>query len=256
MIVDVSMYQHGLTLDDLPGHVSGVIVKATQGTFTDPQFARFRQEAQDARWKWVGLYAFLSDRGVQNEAAYFLNVVGTLGPREFVVLDWENNAITGYQPPMADARAWMIIVNQALPGRVAWYSYRSNANKARQSGDFPWPLWLADPNADGEAWAHTLDAFLLQSGQQTLADINIDVNDIIDIATLDELTNNGDDMTAEQFAAMLGTPARANGGVVEIQLGDGQWYPLAAVLQYIHTESQRDNGGSGPLTINLTGTAS
>src|SRR5207244_1110424 len=106
--------------------------------------------------------------------------------------------------------------------RVAWYSYRSNAVKARQSGDFPWPLWLADPNPNGHDYALQLDAFLLQSGQEQLAGVNIDVNDIIDIATLDELTDDGDDtMTAEQFAAMLGTPARANNGVVEIQLNDG-----------------------------------
>lgn len=187
MIVDLSMYQARLALDDLPDHVSGVIIKATQGTFTDPQFVRFRQEAQDVRWKWVGIYHFLSDRGVQNEAAYFLNAVGALGPREFVVLDWENNAITGYRPPMADAVAWMQIVDAALPGRAAWYSYRSNAAVARQSGQFPWPLWLADPNPNGLEWAHTLDAFLLQSGQQILADINIDVNDIIDISVLDQL---------------------------------------------------------------------
>ncbi len=195
MIVDVSMYQTGVDLDTLPAHVDGVIIKATQGTYTDPAFASFVKQARaQPRWKYVGFYHFLSDKGARVEAQYFLDVITGLGglrPGEFAVLDWENNAITGYSPPMSDAVAWMTIVDQKWPGRVAWYSYRSNAIKARQSGDFPWPLWLADPNPNGHDYALQLDAFLLQYGQEVFPP-NIDVNELINVEVLDALT--GDDM--------------------------------------------------------------
>lgn len=271
MIVDVSMYQHTLVLDDLPDHVSGVIIKASQGTYEDPSFAYFLAQARaDARWKFVGFYHFLSDRGVQAEAAHFLNMVtaaGGLRRGEFVVLDWENNAITGYRPPMSDARAWMTIVNNALPGHVAWYSYRSNAIKARQSGDFPWPLWLADPNPDGLSYAQQLDAFLLQSGQQELAGINIDVNDIVDIATLEEITGDDDmalsDEDVQRIATAVWEHAITKGEETEPAR---QWilFPLdelqrpdllqARLVAAIPTAAT-GGGAVGPLQVTLTGTA-
>src|SRR5438477_8995321 len=106
MIVDVSMYQPGLQLDTLPDTVTGVIIKASQGTYDDPGFAYFLAQARaDTRWKYRGIYHFLSDKGADVEAQHFLDIVAAIGglqPREFVCLDWENNAITGYHPPMAD----------------------------------------------------------------------------------------------------------------------------------------------------------
>lgn len=254
-IVDLSRWQGNLILDSLPFDVSGVILKATERTFTDPEFARFRAEATAARWKWVGLYHFLGEGGPA-EFDHFVDTVAELGGREFVCLDWERSP-NGYLPPADDAAAWMSRAEARWPGRCCWYTYRSLAIAARQSGEFPWPLWLADPNPDGHDWAVRLGAFLRQYGQQSYGGIACDVNEIIDIAALDQLTE-GTDMTPDQFAALFGDNARANNGVVELLLRDGNWYPLGHVLQYIHTEAQEAHeaaGGTKPLTVNLSGTA-
>ena len=47
-------------------------------------------------------------------------------------------------------------------------------------------------------------------------------------------------MTAEEFAAMIGRSgdaqgcSRASEGIVQIKLGDGNWYAVADVLELIH----------------------
>lgn len=47
-------------------------------------------------------------------------------------------------------------------------------------------------------------------------------------------------MTPEEFAAMIGRPGddigctRASEGIVQIKLGDQQWYAIADAIEFIH----------------------
>lgn len=234
-IIDVSMYQPGLQLDTLPDTVTGVIIKATQGLYEDPGFRFFVEQARaDPRWKYIGFYHFLSDKHPDQEAAHFLatiNSIGGLRPREFEALDYENNSVTGYAPPQADAVQWMTVVDAATPGRVCWYTDRHHAIPARQSGLFPWPLWLADPNPDGRQWALTLNAFLLQYGQQVFPP-NIDVNDIIDISVLDAITGDDNMATPEEIAAAVWDYSLSKGSATD---------PARQWLLYIHDELTRSD---------------
>lgn len=264
IVTDVSAWQYQLELDDLPADVVGVLEKMSQDCFADGQGPLFREQSRNnPRFVTRGCYHFLGPSPVQQQVDFFASVIGEPEPGESLWLDWENNAITGYHPPQSDAYAWLDLAEKRWPGRVGWYSYRSNAITARQSGDFTLPLWLADPNADGDKWAAQLDATMRQFGQAAIAPINgtlhnVDCNDVLNHQVLASL--GGDTMTAEQLAAMLGPTARATNGVVELQLSDGNWYPYAAVMQYIHTEAQgahnKPSGGSGgPLKVVLEGTA-
>jgi hypothetical protein len=65
----------------------------------------------------------------------------------------------------------------------------------------------------------------------------------------------GDDMTLDDLVLALGPNARRTGQLIEIQLRDGNWYPWGDVIRYTHQEAQDGTSGGGPLTINLTGTA-
>ena len=73
----------------------------------------------------------------------------------------------------------------------------------------------------------------------------------------------GDDMTPDQFAAMLGPLARNNNGVIEILLRDGDWHSFSEALSWTHTEAQDAankpavlaEASAPPYTIVLSGTA-
>ena len=251
VFADVSMWQ-----GFIPSAVDAVVVKATQGrTTVDQRYEDHLNAARGRQMRHVGHYHFLtSDDPPEMQWSFFRQAVETVGGGlrvgEFVALDWESNAITGEAAPDPSvARRWLDLAGEHWPGRVCWYSYRSLASAARQSGLFPEPLWLSDPNPDNHDWAQRLGAFLLQSGQDTLDGVHIDVNDVIDPAQLDRLcgyTTGDDDMDQRAFSAML---AHACGGeevglivgqddVVYLRLRNGVDYPLGKVWAFTHQEAQ------------------
>lgn len=243
VFADVSMWQ-----GFIPASVSSVVIKATQGRrIFDPRYDDHLNAARARGLRHVGHYHFLTSDPAEMQWSFYRQTVETVGGGlrvgEFVALDWESNAITGEPAPdAAVAREWLDLAVAHWPGRVCWYSYRSLAARARQSGDFPEPLWLADPNPDGPQWAERLGAFLLQSGQDLHDGINIDVNDVIDPAQLEQLcgyTTEASDMTRDEFVQLLGPGATLGlDGVAYVTLRDGKQYPLAQALSFTHQEAQ------------------
>lgn len=269
IVVDVSAWQYQLELNDLPADVVGVLQKMSQDTFADGQGPLFREQSRNnPRFVTRGCYHFLGPSPVQQQVDFFASVVGEPESGESLWLDWENNAITGYHPPQSDAYAWLDLAEKRWPGRVGWYSYRSNAITARQSGDFTWPLWLADPNADGDQWAAQLDATMRQFGQATIAPINgtlhnVDCNDVLNHQVLASLGGNmalSDDDIKRVVDAVW---ARI---VKDVPAEDGSIadYPIENVVGFGYIQSLRAHqaaaaikpgGGSGPLKVVLEGTA-
>lgn len=243
--VDVSVYQGDI---DWPLVPVPAIIKATEGqSFTDPRFSQNRAGAR-ATGKCMGWYHFLASTSAGDaQANHFLDTVQPL-PDELLCLDWETDSI-GVRPDPNQASDWIHTVRARGYGNIRLYGNEWLAAYALQWQVPFWCAWYGN----AEQQVRDRNAVAWQWSSSEFVDgipSRVDVNQILD----PDLWLGDSAMTAEQFAAMLGTPARANNGVVEIQLSDGNWYPFAAVLQYIHTEASRDNAG-GPLTISLTGTA-
>lgn len=232
--VDVSVYQGDI---DWQALTVPAIIKATEGaTFTDPRFFQNRDGAR-AAGKCLGFYHFLASTsdGVA-QANHFLRVVQP-GPDELLCLDWETDSI-GVRPDPNQAKDWIDTVRSLGYLNVRLYGNEWLAAYALQ-WDIPfWCAWygnaeqqVTDRNA--VAWQWSSEEFVPGIPSR------VDVNQVLD----EEGWYVG--MTAEQFAAMLGDKARANNGVVEIQLSDGNWYPFSHTLQFIHTEAQTDSGSGG-----------
>jgi lysozyme len=86
--VDLSSYQKGFNFEDFKaGGGLGVILKASEGSFRDPDYSTFWDQAIDAGLA-VGSYHFLRPGDMNDQASFLLNVVK---PRqgERVVADYE-----------------------------------------------------------------------------------------------------------------------------------------------------------------------
>lgn len=254
IVADVSAWQTGLRLGDLGDDIEGIIAKLTQNVdeeLTGPDW--IRQIRSSDRWKVRGWYHFLGPGNIDQQIDTFAFALGDLEANETIWLDWEANAFTGYTPPQEDAYQWLLRAEKRWPGattdgipRVGWYSYRSMAIRARQSGDFDLPLWLSDPNVDGPYWAATLKATLLQWGQPTIAPIggtlhNLDCSDVIDAATLIAM---GGDMTPTEIQQFLDSPCGLllsdDGHTMTGTDGTpgGPQYTVRQTLQYSHEEGK------------------
>lgn len=245
VFADVSMWQAFI-----PAEVTAVIVKATQGRrIFDSRYDDHLHAARARGMRHIGHYHFLTSDPAEMQWSFYRQTLETVGGGlrvgELIALDWESNAITGEPAPdAAVAREWLDLANAYASGRVCWYSYRSLAARARQSGAFPEPLWLADPNPDGRQWAERLGAFLLQSGQGSHDGITIDVNDVIDPAQLEQLcgyTQEAPDMQAKELVDFFGGEAAGVtlglDGVCYFRGADGIDRPLGVVLRDVLGEA-------------------
>lgn len=86
--VDLSHYQRGFNFEDFKsGGGLGVILKASEGGYRDPDYSTFRHEALDAELV-VASYHFLRPGDMEAQAQFFLNVVKPR-PSERVIADHE-----------------------------------------------------------------------------------------------------------------------------------------------------------------------
>ena len=136
--VDVSKWQGNIHWDKLAQKAAFAFIKASQETFTDPQFLRNWQESQGRILR--GAYHFWDpDASAEAQANYFIQLLtsqpdtGELPP----VLDLEQGPATWDQ-----VQTWMSLVEQALGRPPLLYTSPGFAG-ALGPPPQPWPLWVA-----------------------------------------------------------------------------------------------------------------
>ncbi|OFK23328.1 RICIN domain-containing protein [Olsenella sp. HMSC062G07] len=94
--IDIASYQAGIDLSKVP--CDFVMVKATQGArYVNPTWKTMADQALSLG-KLLGFYHFVSTgAGAIAEATHFVDTVRDYVGRAILVLDWENNDITGEQ---------------------------------------------------------------------------------------------------------------------------------------------------------------
>lgn len=148
---DVSAYEPGADWDKYvqTGRPMAVC-RATKGVhLVDPTVADYRQGLSE-RGLYCGLYHFAgwpSTQVIQSpeeEAKFFLDAVGTLGPKEFPILDFEQD----YKMSPDQQVNWMTRFCTAVEqktGKTPWiYSGYNMAKQWHAPQLSRYPLWIAD----------------------------------------------------------------------------------------------------------------
>lgn len=248
--VDVSVYQGDI---DWQALTVPAIIKATEGsTFVDPKFPQNRDGSR-ATGKALGWYHFLSSQtGGGAQADHYLATVQPL-PSELNCLDWETDSV-GVRPDPDQAKQFIDTLRAQGYGNIRLYGNDWLAAYALQ---WDVPFWCASYTNNEQAIRDRHAVAWQWSSEENVPGIagHVDVSQVLD----SESWYGG--MTLAEFVAALGPTARLNNGIIEMQLRDGNWYPYAACVQYIHSEAQdahnkpASGGGSGPLKVVLEGTA-
>lgn len=244
--LDVSVWQSDVVWDLIDDVCVLGAAKATQGsTGVDPWFPSNWTEMRASTLRYRIAYHFLSATTTAEEQ--FANFKRALEPflpllpGEGIWADFENHEVNGvhyYVPPDVCLRFCELCETEL--GRTPMiYSNRWEPG----FGELPldrYPLWLADYSSTAIETGTSLGAVGVQytsDGRLDGAAGRVDMNQILNFPTLDRLTGRNT-MTPEQFARMLGEPdvVRVDDtrGVIQIRLGDGGWYDLAAVWSWTH----------------------
>lgn len=143
--IDISNWQAGINLAAVP--CDFVIIKSSEGvSYISPSFESQYNQAKSLN-KMVGIYHFASGRQTGTaEADYFLGVIGDKYKDAFLVLDWEEYAITvgvDYAKEFLD-RVKKVTGKKALiymsAGVTRAYDWSSVAKT--------YPLWVAQYGSD------------------------------------------------------------------------------------------------------------
>lgn len=139
--IDIASYQAGINLNVVP--CDFVIVKATEGTgYVNPDFDRAYDQAV-AQGKKVGIYHYASSGGAQNEADYFLYMVGSRVNTAILVLDWEQGGNANFNS-VAYAKAFLDRVYEKTGVRPLIYMSKSVCKQFDWSSVAPYyGLWVA-----------------------------------------------------------------------------------------------------------------
>lgn len=139
--IDIASYQAGINLNTVP--CDFVIVKATEGTgYVNPDFDRAYDQAV-AEGKKVGIYHYASSGGAQNEADYFLYMVGSRVNTAILVLDWEQGGNANFNS-VAYAKAFLDRVYEKTGVRPIIYMSKSVCKQFDWSSVAPYyGLWVA-----------------------------------------------------------------------------------------------------------------
>lgn len=139
--IDIASYQAGINLNVVP--CDFVIVKATEGTgYVNPDFDRAYDQAV-AAGKKVGIYHYASSGGAQNEADYFLYMVGSRVNTAILVLDWEKGGNANFNS-VAYAKAFLDRVYEKTGVRPLIYMSKSVCKQFDWSSVAPYyGLWVA-----------------------------------------------------------------------------------------------------------------
>ncbi len=255
--VDVSVYQGDI---DWAAVTVPAIIKATEGsTFTDPRFAQNRAGARSAG-KCMGFYHFLAStsNGVA-QAHHFLNVVHP-GPDELLCLDWETDSV-GVRPDPNQAKDWIDTVRS-----LGYLNVRLYGNEWLAAYALQWevPFWCA---WYGDAEQQVLDRHAVAwqwSSEEFVPGIpsRVDVNQVLDPeGWYADMALSDEDVTriAEAVwsriidAADWSAPAGNFFGALrdEVTRDDKLTQRVSEATAALIPPT----GTGGPLTINLTGTA-
>lgn len=139
--IDIASYQAGINLNVVP--CDFVIVKATEGTgYVNPDFDRAYDQAV-AQGKKVGIYHYASSGGAQNEADYFLYMVGSRVNTAILVLDWEQGGNANFNS-VAYAKAFLDRVYDKTGVRPLIYMSKSVCRQFNWASVAPYyGLWVA-----------------------------------------------------------------------------------------------------------------
>lgn len=144
-LIDISHYQGTIDWQKVksdPLHISGVIIKATEGTtFVDDHLKANVTNAKTAGYP-VGVYHFLKAGTAAQaiaEAEHFLNTLDGMQIDLPPFLDMEDNANT-----VEAARAWIDYVHKITGVMPILYSYPSFIDSKLPNGFTDVPLWYAN----------------------------------------------------------------------------------------------------------------
>lgn len=139
--IDIASYQDGIDLSVVP--CDFVIVKATEGTsYVNPDFDRAYDQAV-ALGKKVGIYHYAASGGAQNEADYFLYMVGDRVNNAILVLDWEQGGNANFNN-VSYAKAFLDRVYQKTGVRPLIYMSKSVCRQFNWASVAPYyGLWVA-----------------------------------------------------------------------------------------------------------------
>lgn len=217
--IDIASYQAGIDLSVVP--CDFVIVKATEGTsYVNPDFDRAYDQAV-ALGKKVGIYHYAASGGAQNEADYFLYMVGDRVHNAILVLDWEQGGNANFNN-VSYAKAFLDRVFQKTGVRPLIYMSKSVCRQFNWSSVAPYyGLWVAqyanynptgyqsDPWTDAYgygAWSSPVIFQYSSSGHLSGWNGNLDLNvAYMDATTWDKYAQgdnyvNGNDDGGEEMA--------------------------------------------------------
>lgn len=158
LVPDVSEWQNTIDWSALvAGGFPAAIIRVYSGSRADTQFARNRAEAHAHGIKALGLYAYLLPGDIEEQAAAFVSLVGTLRPGEWPIVDYEAAKLTP-----EEALEWIAHVSKALHGSVPWlyaseYVFRSEHLDQVVPSTRTWiAAWgPTEPSEAHELWQYT-----------------------------------------------------------------------------------------------------
>ena len=142
---DISHYQGDIDYNVYKNNSHFVVAKATEGVgYTDPKYSRNRSEARRVDMP-RGHYHFArpdKNNSPENEAQYFLNVVGELQDGEILMLDYE---VPTAQSHVDWCKKWLDYVYQKTGVKALIYMSESVVNRLdwQVVVDGGYGLWIA-----------------------------------------------------------------------------------------------------------------
>jgi GH25 family lysozyme M1 (1,4-beta-N-acetylmuramidase) len=160
LVPDFSEWQGEVNWGLVRSEYPAAIIRVYNGGRADHQYSRNRAQAHANHVRALGLYSFLLPGGagaIEHQAAEFVDLVGSLLPGEWVIVDYEAK---GLHPDML--RTWLAYVGKRLHGSEPWlyaseYVFRTEGLAA----DVPAVrTWLAaygqsEPREAHELWQYT-----------------------------------------------------------------------------------------------------
>jgi GH25 family lysozyme M1 (1,4-beta-N-acetylmuramidase) len=160
LVPDLSEWQGEVNWGLVRSEYPAAIIRVYNGGRADSQYTRNRSQAHAHGIRALGLYAFLIPGGagaIEHQAQEFVDLVGSLLPGEWVIVDYEAN---GLHPDML--KTWLAYVGKRLHGTEPWlyaseYVFRTEGLAA----DVPATrTWLAaygpnEPREGHELWQYT-----------------------------------------------------------------------------------------------------
>lgn len=138
--LDISVYQNGINLSNVPGDFA--IVKATEGLgYINPAM---NSQINNIGNKVLGLYHFASGNNPISEARFFVSTIKPYLSNAFLVLDFEATAVNLWG--VSGAVKFLKYVESETGKLPVIYMGLSDENRLDWSSAVHYPLWVAQYN--------------------------------------------------------------------------------------------------------------